>query len=77
MGAWWVTARALPEKVESRNKVQIPPSSLRTTQLYRCGAYCRTSAVLPLWIGRYVLLHCCCKAVVVDWSVDEWWVVGA
>ena len=41
------TARALPRKVENHKKVQIPTSSCRT-------------AVLPLWIGRYVLPHCCC-----------------
>ena len=46
------TARALPQKVENRKKVQIPPSSCRT-------------AVLTLWIGWYVLLHCCCTAMVV------------
>ena len=45
------TARALFWKAESREKVQIQPSSCRT-------------AVLPLWIGRYVLLlvvllYCC------------------
>ena len=45
-------ARALPWKVENRKKAQIPPSSCRT-------------AVLPWWIGRYVLLHCCCTVVVV------------
>ena len=45
-------------------------------QVYRSGTYCRT-AVLPLWIGRYVLLHCYCTAVVVGWSVGGSWVVGA
>lgn len=52
-----VTACALPRKVENRKKMQTPPSSCR-------------NAVLPLWIGRYVLLYCC-------WSVGGWWVVGA
>ena len=47
------TARALPHnKVENRKKVQNPPSSCRT-------------AVVQLWIGRYVLLHCCYSAVAV------------
>ena len=34
------------------------------------------TAVLPLWIGRCLLLHCCCIAVV-GWSVGGWWVAGA
>ena len=46
------TAIALPRKVENSKKVQIPPSSCRT-------------ALLPLWIGRYVLLLCSCTSVVV------------
>ena len=32
--------------------------------------------MLPLWIGRYVLLHCCCTAVMVGWSMGGWWVMG-
>ena len=52
------TARALPRKVENRKKVQIPPSSWRTTGVplwcvlcCRCGlvgTYC-SSAVVLLW----------------------------
>ena len=41
-----------------------------------CCCPCCCSAVLPLWIGRYVMLHCCYTAVV-GWSLGGWWVVGA
>ena len=50
------------------------PLLSRWLRCHSCSAYCRT-AVLPLWIGRHVLLHCCYPAVVVGWSVGGWWVV--
>ena len=67
------TAGALPRKVGNRKKVQIPPSSWRTTGvplgcvLYcRCGlvgTYCSTGVVLLWWwVGR--------------WVGGEWWVLG-
>ena len=61
------------ESQESANKSHPAPGA---PQVYRRGAYCRT-VVLPLWIGWYVVLHCCCTAVVEDWSVGGGCLVGA
>ena len=77
-GGWWVLGRwrlALSPgrwRIVRTCKCHTAPG---VPQVYRCRAYCRT-AVLPLWIGWYVLLHCCCTAVVVAWSVGGGWMVG-
>ena len=71
------TARALPRKVENRQKTQIPPSSWRTTgvPLWRVLPYC--CAAIVDWSVRTALL-----LLVGGWMVGggcfvgAWWVVA-
>ena len=78
MGAWWVTARALPRNVENRKGVQIPPSSCRTTgvPLWCELPYCCTAVVD--WSVRTapLLLYRCGGGLVGGWTrvVGAWWV---
>ena len=58
---------------ENRKEVKPPTRFLACPGC--CGACCCTDE-LPLWIGRHILLHCCCTTVV-GRSVGGRWVVGA
>ena len=67
--------RARGMKSLSRGRLALSPGRWRIVRKCKPGpapgaqkyrffcAYCRI-AVLPLWMGRYVLLHCCCCTAV-------------